>query len=168
MRYLVHHMLRDSAQRRADQEALVGGDCRLDYARAAERVASLGGGLQQLGVRRGDRIAIYLRPSVALPLAILGSSQAGGVFVPIHHGLFPDQVVHILRDSGAKALITDSGRWESLRDVLSTAPELDFGVVDGATTEATSHPVHDFEALCGASACDAKEVGIGRDLAAIL
>ena len=38
---------------------------------------------------------------------IFGIAQRGGVFVPIHHQLVPDQVVHIANDCGMKALIMD-------------------------------------------------------------
>ncbi len=178
MHYLVHHMLRNSALRDADHEALVGGDQRLTYADMVRQVAALAGGLRELGINRGDRVAIFLRPGVSLPLAIFAVSQADGVFVPIHHGLFPEQVAHILRDSGAKALITDPGRWESLGEILPTTPALEFAVLDGqiddvqiadGQLEATSpRPTHDFATLCDQPFGDGQERCIEKDLAAIL
>jgi acyl-CoA ligase (AMP-forming) (exosortase A-associated) len=168
MHYLVHHMLRNSALRDADHEALVGGDQRISYSDLAQRVAALAGGLSELGIERGDRVAIFLPPGVALPLAIFAVSQADGVFVPIHHGLFADQVAHILRDSGAKALITDPGRWESLGEILPTTPALEFAVVAGDGAATSSRPVHDFAALCDQPAGDGEEKCIEKDLAAIL
>lgn len=169
MQYLVHHMLRNSALCDAGHEALVDGDQRLDYGQMAERVAALAGGLRELGVHRGDRVAIYLRPSVSLPLAIFAASQADGVFVPIHHGLFPEQVAHILRDSGAKALITDGGRLQSLSDILPEMPDLEFAIVQQAIDAGALLPTHDFASLCEQSrTTDAIEKCIERDLAAIL
>jgi acyl-CoA ligase (AMP-forming) (exosortase A-associated) len=173
MQYLVHHMLENSAQRAPDDEALVGGDQRLTYASMAARVACLANGLRELGAGRGDRIAIYLQPSVSLPVAIFGVSQADAVFVPIHHGMFPDQVAHILRDSGARGLITDDRRWKSLAEILPAAPQLEFAVVENMDQDtvdsATSPPAHDLGALCRQSSAAA--VGsecIEKDLAAIL
>jgi acyl-CoA synthetase (AMP-forming)/AMP-acid ligase II len=129
MQYLVHHMLQDSAARDPQQEALVDIDQRLDFGTAADQVAALASGLQSLGVQRGDRIAIFLKPSVALPIAILGASMAGAAFVPIHHGMFPEQVAHILNDSASVALITDGKRFEPLKEILQDTQSLKFAIV---------------------------------------
>lgn len=169
MRYLVHHMLKESALQRAAQEALVDGTQRLDYGTFAERVASLADSLKALGVTRGDRVAIQLRPTVSLPIALFAVSQAGGVFVPIHHGMFPEQVVHILRDSGASALISDGQRWESLGESLSQVPSLRFAVVENALEPSSSLATHDFDSLCKSSGATAGcSNAIEKDLAAIL
>ena len=184
MGLLLHHMLQNSALRHADHEALVDGDQRLDYATMAGHVSALASGLTALGVDRGDRVAIYLRPSAALPLAMLAVSQADAVFVPVHHGMFPAQVAHILRDSGAKAVLSDRRRWQTLGGILAQTPELEFAVlVEGDETAASnprqpatvpaeghrSRPTHDFQALCRETAPHA--VGaqcVEEDLAAIL
>ena len=173
MRYLVHHMLLESADRDPEQEALVDRYQRLEYGSAAGQVAALARGLQSLGVNRGDRIGVFLKPSVNLPIAILGISMSGAAFVPIHHGMFPDQVAHILRDSGSVGLITDDQRLEKLDQVLSTLESLEFAVEVGKTENRTNRqqsklPVYDFDEFCrnGSGVC--REVCIEKDLAAIL
>ena len=98
MDFLVHHMLRASASRYPDKEALVHVDQRLTYAEVSGRVAGLAAGLRGAGLRRGERVAIYLDASVAQVISIFGVSQGGGVFVPVNGVLFPDQVSHIARD----------------------------------------------------------------------
>jgi hypothetical protein len=52
-------------------------------------------GLRCAGLQWGDRIGIYLAPSVPQALAIFCISQVGGVFVPINGLLFPEQMAHI-------------------------------------------------------------------------
>jgi acyl-CoA ligase (AMP-forming) (exosortase A-associated) len=169
MLYLAHHMLQRIALREADKEALVDGDQSLDYATMAQRVAELANGLKELGVKRGDRVAVYLKPSLSLPLALFAISQADGVFVPIHHGLFKDQVAHILRDSGAIGLISDGGRWQSLEEILPKTPELRFGVVEDLAETGSAIPAHDFDALVQQQpAWVGNEKCIESDLAAIL
>ncbi len=173
MQYLFHHMLLDSAARNADREALVDAKQRLGFGTMADQVAALATGMRALGVQRGERVAIFLKPSVSLPLSIFGVSMAGGVFVPVHHGLFPDQVAHILKDSGAIGLITDSQRFELLQEVLPQASKLKFAIVDGGTQDtpidSTSHvSQHAFETICLGQLAACPEVGIGKDLAAIL
>ena len=70
MDYLIHHLLRTSAYRTPEKEALVHNNERLSYHEVARRVGGLAVGLQQAGLQRGDRFGIYLDPSVPQVLSI--------------------------------------------------------------------------------------------------
>src|SRR6266481_6640533 len=114
MDYLIHHMLQNSARRAAQKEALVHGSKRLNYGEVAKLSSGLAQGLRNAGLRRGDRVGIYLESSVPQVLSIFGVSEAGGVFVPINATLFPDQVAHIAKDCGMTGLITTKAKLASL------------------------------------------------------
>src|SRR5262245_17016229 len=131
-------MLRRSVLHFPQKEALVHRDQHLTYEEVGTRVARLADGLRQVGLQRGDRIGIYLDPSVAQVVSIFGISQAGGVFVPINNLLFPDQVTHIARDCGMKGLITTSAKLLLLAEVLKDIPSLEFLVVVGDELPETS------------------------------
>ena len=176
MDYLIHHMLQSSARRHPDKEALVHGERRLSYREVATRCASVAAGLRDAGMCRGDRVGIYLDPSIDQVLSIFSVSQAGGVYVPINTVLFPDQVAHIVRDCGMKALITTPEKLEALAPVPGDTPSLEFYVVTGEANGfghegATSggKPVLRLEAMLSAVAPAAwDDWGISKDLAAIL
>jgi acyl-CoA ligase (AMP-forming) (exosortase A-associated) len=171
MEFLVHHMLQQSAARLPDQEALVHGDERLSYAEVAARVAGLAEGLRQAGVERGDRVGIYLDPSVAQVVSIFGVSQAGGVFVPLNPLLFPEQIAHIVRDCRVKGLITTGSKLRGLAGILERLDSLEFVVVADADadTSTAALPSFDFAALCAAAtATTRRDEAIEKDLAAIL
>lgn len=169
MNFLVHHMLRTSAERSPDKEAIVCGDARLSYAEAWRHACGLASGLRGLGMARGDRIGIYMEPSAAQALSILGVCRAGGVFVPINEVLFPDQVTHIANDCGMRGLVTSQSRLGRVRDVLPET-DLDFVVVVG------EDPLPDFsvevrsytELLEEKVPSDWCESSIGKDLAALI
>src|SRR5271165_5129630 len=148
MDFLIHHMLRASTSRYPDKEALVHGDQRLTYAEVSARVAGLASGLREAGLKRGERVGIYLDASVAQVVSIFGVSQAGGVFVPINAVLFPEQVAHIGRDCGIATLITASSKLASLLPVLGNLDSLRFLIVvsDGEATQVPL-PTNDFDAL---------------------
>ena len=170
MDFLIHQMLRASDARMPEKEALVHGDQRLNYREVASRTAGLAHGLRCAGLERGDRIGIYLDPSVPQVLSIFGASQAGGVFVPINALLFPDQVAHIAKDCGMKGLITTKAKLASLAEVLPQISSLKFAVVtsEGEAPD-TRLPLHVFEELCQlAPPPDWRETSISKDLAAIL
>ena len=91
-------------------------------------------------MQRGDRVGIYLDPSVEQVLSIFSISQAGGVYVPINTVLFPEQVAHIARDCGMKALITTPDKLEVLRSRCTPYPPLQFFVVTGKSNGHDSQP----------------------------
>lgn len=170
MDFLIHHMLRTSAHHLADKEALVHGDQRLSYREVARRSSGLAKGLGRAGLVRGDRIGIYLEPSVAQVISIFGVSEAGGVFVPINATLFPEQVGHIAKDCGMKGLITTAAKLSTLTPLLHQIPSLEFVVLTGeGDTPQTALPAHrleDLYELSGSPEC--REQAISKDLAAIL
>ena len=170
MDFLIHHMLRSSAARAPEKEALVYGDQRLTYADVARRTSGLADGLRRAGLSRGDRVGIYLEPSVPQVLSIFGVSEAGGVFVPINSALFPEQVAYISGDCGIKALITTPAKLASLAPLLAQIPSLQF-VVATSEQQAPSLPIPclAFEDLCALPPAHcAREQAIEKDLAAIL
>jgi acyl-CoA ligase (AMP-forming) (exosortase A-associated) len=170
MDYLIHHILRTSAKRAPEKEALVHNGERLNYQDVARQVGGLAIGLQQAGLQRGDRIGIYLDPSVPQVLSIFAVSQAGGVFVPINQLLFPDQVTHIANDCKMRGLITTQSKLGNLASVLENIPSLEFAVVvHDAQPWKVSIALHSFEEMCALQSPEPwKDAAIEKDLAAIL
>ncbi|MEQ1800506.1 MAG: acyl-CoA ligase (AMP-forming), exosortase A system-associated, partial [Gammaproteobacteria bacterium] len=86
-------------------------------------------GLLGLGLGPRDRVAVYLPKSVETVATFFGTALAGGVFVPVNPVLKAPQVAHILRDSGARILVTSGGRLAALTEILAAAPELQWIVL---------------------------------------
>jgi acyl-CoA ligase (AMP-forming) (exosortase A-associated) len=169
MNYLFHHMLRASARRNPDKEALVHEGRRLSYRHVAQQAAGLACGLQQVGLQRGDRVGIFLDPSVPQVLSIFGISQAGGVFVPINQLLMPDQVAHIARDCGMRGIITTAARLAKLGPVLEQIPSLEFVIIDQSPAFSVPLRTFLFDDLCGLQTpAQWRDANIDKDLAAIL
>lgn len=171
MDFLVHHMLRASAERTPDKEALVHGSQRLSFGELAERVGRLASGLQKAGLRRGDRLGICLDASVPQVLSIFAASKAGGVFVTINSMLFPDQIAHIASDCRMTGLVTTPEKLATLTEVLPKLTSLKFIVVTsgGEMPANISVPVFQLDELCSSPISPAtREANIEKDLAAIL
>jgi long-chain acyl-CoA synthetase len=75
----------------------------VDQQRAAGRLANA---LRRLGIEPGDRVVVFLTNCPEVLQAYAGILKAGGVVVPVLFLLGPEEVRHILADSGAKAAIT--------------------------------------------------------------
>lgn len=170
MDFLIHHMLQTSARRSPEKEALVHSEQRLSYSDVARRVGGFAQGLRSIGIRRGDRVGIFLEASVAQSLSIFAVSQAGGVYVPINSLLHSQQVQHICNDCQMRGLITTPAKLKELSSVLDQMPALEFLIL---TEAADSIPfrgsIHDFENLCALEpALPWQDENIEKDLAAIL
>ncbi len=170
MDFLIWHLLRDSLHRSPEKEALVHGQQRLTYREVARRTAGLATALRAAGVKRGERVGIYVEASIPQVISIFGISQAEGVYVPINALLHAEQVLHIARDCGMRVLITTPPKASALSEILAQIPSLDFLVVTSeGETQAMKLPVHRFDEMCATKPpANWHEAAIEKDLAAIL
>ena len=101
------------------------------YRELARRVRAWQAGLDALGVRRGERVAVVSQNSARLLELLYAVPASGRVAVPINFRLRADEVRYIVEHSGASVLLVDPELDETLRDVR--APHR---VVLGAESEA--------------------------------
>jgi acyl-CoA ligase (AMP-forming) (exosortase A-associated) len=121
---LLHHLIEHAAGIRPDAVALRAGGADLRYGELADNVRAFANGLLALGVGRGDRVAIYLEQRFETVVASFGCAAAGAVFVPVNPLLKAIQVRHILRDAGARLLLTSRQRLPVLGDVRADCAAL--------------------------------------------
>lgn len=129
---LVHDFLRDSAARLPDKVALVCGGRRLTYAHLEDASNRLARAMQQRGVGRGDRVAIFLNNSVEAVIGIFATLKAGAAFVVVNPTTKHDKLAYILGNCAARGLLADARMKRSELDALRQAtPSLAFIVLCG-------------------------------------
>ena len=114
-------LLHRSAARYPNKPAITCGETQWTYAefdRLCDRVAA---GLAQLGVGKGDRVAVLARNSHGFAALRFALARLGAVLVPINFMLKAEEVAYILRHAGARTLAVDSG----LSELGKTAAVLD-------------------------------------------
>ncbi len=89
---------------------------RQSYREFGLRVQSLSQALRRLGIKRGDRVAIYLLNSAQFLETVYACFELEAVVVPLNTRLAADELVFILNDAECKAFITD----ETLRAIAAT------------------------------------------------
>ena len=103
----------ESARKCAGKPALFWGEEVVTYddlvAQSRWLAKKLG---EEMGVKPGERVAIWLKNCPEFVPVLFGILQAGAVAVPINNFLKPDEVSYILKDSGAKILISDASMQE--------------------------------------------------------
>ncbi len=88
----------------------------LELCSLCERFAS---GLQnKLGVKKGDRVAIYARNYPEFVIALFGISMAGAVYVACNPLLTEEEVAYQIKDSGAGLAITSDDLMPVLKSLL--------------------------------------------------
>jgi acyl-CoA ligase (AMP-forming) (exosortase A-associated) len=124
MAFLLHELIRDSAQRTPEAPALGLRRDTLHYGELDALLGCAAAGLRGLGVERDERVAVYLPKQFETVVAMFAAAAAGGVFVPVNPILKPEQVGHILRDCDTHTLVTSADRAGLLVDVLADCPGL--------------------------------------------
>lgn len=150
----------------------------VSYRQLADRVARAANGLRALGVRRGDRVAIYAQKQIETVVALLAVSAAGGIFVPVNPLFKARHLAHVAADCGPRVLITTAERLETVRAALPEDSSVETVVLiggPGRDTAAAGGAAARFQvigwALLAESAPDPVPDGesvIDTDLAAIL
>ncbi len=126
---LLHELIAVSADRVPENLALTQGQSHLTYRALQEGVSAFSSGLLQLGLQRGERVAIYLEKRFETVIASFGTPAAGGVFVPLNPLLKAEQVGYILRDCNVRTLVTSPERLALLADTLPACHDLRHVVV---------------------------------------
>ncbi len=103
-------MLMDSARAYPDHLALVGGDdagkiSRITYRDLVTRATGLSAGLVRIGVRRGDRMLLWMTNSIEWVVAAFATVRIGAVLVPVNTFLKAQEIKYFATQSGARHLI---------------------------------------------------------------
>src|SRR5690349_600522 len=118
MAYLLSHLPKLAAERDPAAPALTSRERTLSYDALANSIDRFASGLIGLGIRRGERVAVYLDKRFETVAAIFGAAHAGAVFVPVNPLLKAAQVVHILRDCNVRAIVTGGERLHAVAPML--------------------------------------------------
>jgi acetyl-CoA synthetase len=88
------------------------GDTRtITYAQLLEEVCRLANALKELGVKRGDRVNVYLGMVPELPMSLLACARIGAAHSVVFGGFSADSLRDRINDAEAKVLITGDGAW---------------------------------------------------------
>jgi long-chain acyl-CoA synthetase len=120
-----------TAQKHPTKPALFWGDDEHTYEWLVAQSVQLAAHLQRsLGVRPGDRVALWLKNCPEFVPALFGVLASGAVVVPVNNFLKTDEVHHILADAGVDVVITDATMSEHLPALSALRPQLKFWRVE--------------------------------------
>jgi acetyl-CoA synthetase len=89
------------------------------YSELLKQVSRFANILKKRGVKKGDRVAIYLPMIGELPIAMLACARIGAIHTIVFGGFSAESLRDRILDAGAKVLVTANGYWRAGKQVSS-------------------------------------------------
>jgi long-chain acyl-CoA synthetase len=109
-----------AAQRFGARTALVVGDRSVSFDELQALSSRAAHGLVAVGVRPGDRVALYGPNCWEWLVAYYAIAKTGAVVIPVNVMLTPDEVRFVVEDSGTRAVVASADKGEPLLDLRGT------------------------------------------------
>jgi amino acid adenylation domain-containing protein len=129
MAYLLQQLLTESAARFPHQEAIHFQTQALSYAELDSVTNQVARALQRIGVRRGDRVGIFLHKSPASVISIFGVLKAGAVYVPLDPAAPATRLAYITRNCDIQVVLTSIEKLATLNQFFEEGTPLETAVV---------------------------------------
>ena len=104
----LYELIETQAKKRKTKSALFLNDDTVSYGNIKEASDKLAAFLSRHGVKKGDKVALFLRNSAEFVYAIFAVSKLGAILVPVNTFLKSEELSYILEDSGSVILIASS------------------------------------------------------------
>ena len=124
-------LLGNEATRQPDQVALIFKEQRWTYREFQREVNRVAHGLNRIGVRKGDRVALVLPNSAEFLFAVFATTAIGAVFVPLNPAYTAEEAEYVLHHSGAALCLTSPELLPLIYSVRARLPDLKRVIVTG-------------------------------------
>jgi long-chain acyl-CoA synthetase len=113
----LYQLFQKSAQTYNQQPAVHFMGRELSYGELEAQVKSLAAALADLGVKKGDRVAIHLPNSTQFPIAFFAALAVGAIVVPCNPLYVAREMQYQLKDSGAETIITLTRFYKMIKEI---------------------------------------------------
>jgi len=120
----IRALVESSVSRTPDKPLFLFKYQTLTYAEVLDSVNRIANGFLELGVRKGDKVAILLPNCLEFPLCWLAANMIGAVMVPVNNRFVGDEAKYILNHSEATVLVTSNGFRKMIASIQKELPFL--------------------------------------------
>ena len=124
-------VFRRVSEHHSDRICLIHGEEELTYRQVAEQVSRLSNGLTTLGVRKGEKVALLFSNRPGYIVSYLACASIGAVLIPVNPKFRPGEILYVLNNCDAVALITLEEFIEPLAAMPSVPPGLRYVILHG-------------------------------------
>jgi amino acid adenylation domain-containing protein len=125
MLYVLPQAVDNAASQSPDKEAIRYSGKGLTYEELSLRSSKLARVLNEQGVRRGDRVGIFMNKSLEAVVSLYGIMKAGAAYVPLDPFAPPARLSFVIKDCGIRCLISKADKLAALQQILAADTELE-------------------------------------------
>lgn len=111
-----------AAQTYGDKTALVIGGRSFSFNDLNDLSGRLANGLHELGIAAGDRVTLYAQNCWEWIVSYYAIARLGAVVNPINVMLTPEEVLYVVKDCGARAILATQAKGKPLIDLKGDSP----------------------------------------------
>lgn len=182
---LLFEIIETTSKRYPDKPAVIYYGRRITYRELQSAIELLAAWLHQNGVKKGDRVAVYMQNTPHYIISYYAITRANAIIVPVNPMLLEEELEYIFNDSGAQTVITTGDLYPRVeavrnrtgvknvivgyyRDYLSQEPEIK--LPPQVQVEEVFYPetVKWEDILRGGSACSLPPVEVVHDDCALI
>jgi long-chain acyl-CoA synthetase len=117
-------MLEVNALRHPDKEALIYQNSTYTYEEFNAKVNQLAHGFLNEGVKKGDKIAMFMKNSADFVFTYYAGAKIGAVLVPINFRLLSKEINYIVTQSESNFIVADQEYEEVVQEAVKTIPSI--------------------------------------------
>src|SRR5262252_1685259 len=136
-------MLWESAQRFPEKIALVFQGQKISYRELDGLANSFANALAKLGVKKGDRVALYMTNRPEYVISVYGIARLGAVFTPMNPTYKEGEIEHQLNDAEASLLVVQESLYPLVRTVRPQLGSLKEIIIVGQQAESGTYLFRD-------------------------
>jgi long-chain acyl-CoA synthetase len=129
-------MLWESAQRFPEKIAIVFQGQKISYRELDGLANSFANALARLGVKKGDRVALYMTNRPEYVISVYGIARLGAVFTPMNPAYKEGEIEYQLNDAEASVLVVQESLYPLVRNVRAQLGHLREVILVGQRAEA--------------------------------
>ena len=133
-------MLEETVEKHRKKTALFFEGKEISFEQLNENVNRLANGLRKLGIEKGDRVAMMLPNIPEFVYSFYAIQKLGAIAVPFNTMYKGREILHILNDSEARAVITLTNFAPLINELKPDAPSLEHIILTGERTLLFVHP----------------------------
>jgi amino acid adenylation domain-containing protein len=137
--YCLHHLFEQQVAQTPDAIALVCEGQQLSYGELNHRANQFAHYLRERGVRPDTMVAMCLRRSAYLVVAMMGILKSGGAYVPLDSAYLESRLELMMEDSGAPLLVTEKSFFSKMKASTESIICID-ELTDELTKRSTANP----------------------------
>ncbi|MDN5205422.1 amino acid adenylation domain-containing protein [Fulvivirgaceae bacterium BMA10] len=128
MDYLLQDLLIESAEKYPEKDAVVFGEEKVSYAELDLLTNKVANVLIGQGIKRGDRVGIYINKSIPSIISVYGILKAGAVYVPLDPQAPPSRISYIIDNCDINCILTSTAKLEAIGHVKEEAKSLEIAI----------------------------------------